>query len=329
MSIDVRDLFPHGGGGPRRPPRGLPVPHPASGTAPDLMDILMEAATQDPKYLPHPDIMDQLDPTYRQGFVDQTNRPDLFGQPEDAMSQAIQLAFRTGGTGIFPALRRTLLQNLADAHISQLDTEAAVHPTMARLLMQDPNAEPTIHDIMDTATEAPKLSSHFQGASVVDNPDVINTKVQELLDRLNAQDPNRQYGDQAAVRDMIAETQPVDEGFDPYIRAQNPDSSGPLRHVLDTIRRLADPNIDANSLVDILAGGGASEDKLKNAVLEAIQTSNIGSGRHVPGMDPSTRASLAPDISPMAMNRQLGPAEDPAMLMSLMGLGATRPRRNV
>jgi len=313
--------FPVPRGGPRKS-GGLPVPHPASGSPPDLLDILAESGTYN---LPHPDVVAPGDMGRVQDVV---NNPSIEGVgAENLLDEAFQLAVGSGGSGQIPALRRALLEALSDAHISQLDTEAKVNPTMARLAM-GPNQGYELDDIMGLSSPPPSLSGYFASSSPVDNPDVMTQQVNTLLSNLDRAMPQIDYGEKAAAMDIAAESiGPMDAEFGRAFDAAEGTQTDTLRALLQDIHHLSiiskmDPEESMPQLLQLLGNTTVPEDRIFQAVMQALALSGVGSGKRAAHVDPVSRRSLAPDLNFPAIRQSAesdNPEADIDLMMRMMG----------
>lgn len=312
----------------------IPIPHPAGGSAPDLMQLLAEVSTLQP---PHPDLI----PRQQQGSIrDLVNNPQwnnkLMDQP-DLAEVALNLSLGEGG-GYLPKLNRSMIESLSDAHLRQLDTEADLNPSLSRMLMQQ-SEEPGMFELMDQAMPAAKLSSYFGGASPVDQPDVIQAKVEELLAKLDQLLPETDYGKRASVEEIITESEPYTADHERGLEMSDMNSQDGLRKLLRDIRLLSKiaQQPTGPDQVDALRFLLSKSDTLPQYLLEGgmangLLTSGLGQTRRVPGLDPASQHSLAPDIDPQAL-QQLAQRQDPEadtdLMLEMMGLAPNRARRNV
>lgn len=318
--------FPFPMPGPRRPSNNrlrLP-PDPRSGQPPDMMEILMEAATH------HPPNPRHLDPEDMSSVKSVVNSPVTQGVPEEELLEAL-LNFTKihADTGTFPGFSRVLRERLSDMLISSLDTEAKLNPTLSRMLM-NPGDDLSVDSIMALEGGPAKLSNAFNLASPLDSPDQLSGIASSMLEKLKQAQPDVKYGAVTSLLENTARNSPVGD-LDEAI-ANNMHSAGPeldtLTASLSTLKTLGDdPESSLTDVINTVLASNISPQRLLQTLIEALEMSGIGSGQRRPGMDLSTEASLAGDIDPTGLVQNIYGSEDPDLIFNLMGMNRQFPRR--
>jgi hypothetical protein len=301
------------------------------------MDIMAESGTQNTL---HPD---QIIPGTEAEYAAGVNNPDPRNvNPQLLGTDSTIMSMNYGATGAFPALKRSMLESLSDALIRELDSEANLQPSLARRLLQG-NNNPSIDELYAAADSgSPRLSTFFSGASPIDNPEIIDQKVEELLSRMELLEPDAQYGQRAATEEIMAESGDLDAGTAEAVESREGDFDpmGRMAQLLDEIKwlaqiaRMEDPVQSQKELLAFMQSTSehVPEFVTTGAMTDAVRTSGVGSGG-MAGDDPVSRRSLAPDFDPNVLKQLLdrdNPGGDTDMLMRLMGMaGPQPPRRNV
>lgn len=326
--MPVINDFPFPMPGPRggRPSR-LQPPHPAAGSPPSILEILAEASTLKP---PHPSV---IEPGTEGLIADIVNNPDLANIPgEDVMEPAINLAMMHGATSQMPALNRTLREQLAEAIIAQLDSNARLQPTLARMMLRGTNM-PTVDDLYGLEGGVPRLSNFFEGASPVDNPDVIRGKVEQLMSNLESSRPLLREGEEGALLEELSKQEgSVDESYMPFINEEDDLGTTPqINSLLRALLSLTEGGRVSSAILDASENGALPRGAMQGSIIDALITSGIGSGRKVAGQDPTQRRSLAPDMDAQRVRRVMETqgGGDVDLLMRLMGLQNQSPRGGV
>lgn len=313
--------------GPRRLPPGLSS-NPKAGSAPSILDLMTEGATTT---TPPPDVVPPEDMPWMEQLI---NNPSLGELPEEVMSPAmLQLVMQHGATGSMPGLKRSLMDQVAQTLIRQLDFEAAAAPSLSRRLLQS-SAEPGIDELFAMSGDAPKLSSFFQGHDPLRRPDQTYAGVETLLARLEEIEPVQQDARALDIEERMVNRGGVADPWNEHVTqrmAQKNPGTARIRTLLEQlahvgqIGQMGDPTTARDQLMVLLSGmaDSVSPTNFDNTLLAALAESGIGSGRQMPGADPTTSRSLAPDFDPRLLRDQIvgGSGTDPDLIMRLMGMG--------
>lgn len=333
MPIDIADFL---GGAPRpRRPGGLPTPHPASGEAPDLMQILAEAATLNP---PHPG---QLNAGQQGRLEDIVNNPSEDNIPQEAFTKVLSYFLANHGvSGTMPGVRRALLDELANAQMGRIDKYAQGNPTLARMILQGGGQEPNLDALTALSDpKPPRLSEFFRGMTPTSNPAEMSDKLDELYKLVYQLQPQAEAGRSDSRLSTLAKDSNIGPEQDKMVNAAPDDGLDPLLTPmgnLSTLIGLGDTTGEAaqtHDLADIISevqANPAEAARMIQALTNAIRTSNVGSGWKLPGLDPSASRSLAPDFNPSQLGPAVGASPDsanPDFMMQMLGLTRTLPQR--
>lgn len=297
----------------------LPHPHPAAGRAPTLEEILLETATLRP---PPESIMT---PEEQAAVRNAVNNPQMSNVPPELLNEpALRMGHRAT-SGEMPVLSENVYNELLNQLIRQLDTEGRVSPTIGRSLTAE-TSEPSVMDLIGQAGSGRQFSDSF-GPNPGSDP-TTGPRIEQMLERLQAVEPEALGGDRSAIEEMIAGDGGTSPGLERTINDQVTSSSSANQFyaLLNQLRELHQMSqgpqgfSTSGKLMDFISNSTLSQDEHINALLAAIR--RAGSGQQEGAFDPTQVRSLAPTLNPEAVqgNLEYEGQNDPDLIMRLMGL---------
>lgn len=308
---------------------GLQPPHPASGRPPDPAELLREMITLQP---PHPST---FPPEELERVRDVVNNPqDFEPPPEMGVNPANKVLGKLAAGGIAPGARRALIERFHEALLQELDA-AFTGPgqTMGHMFARQGEL-PTMQDIYASSAGPARPSEFFQGTSPIEQPDLIQARVNELLLQLEQIDPAVREGEVSATEQIVAEQTPLTPELSAdaeYVTGDLSQATARPQEILHSISVVAQAarDNDFGTIQAVMQAGIVPEPVMMQVLLDAFNTSGLGSGRRVPGLDPAASRSLAPDLDPQAVAAQQAPGTDTDLILQMLGLGRMQPRGGV
>lgn len=313
--------------GPRRvPPRRVP-PDPASGQAPTLEELLLEAATLRPA---HPGDMTAAEQARVAQIV---NDPSFTNVPPEILGPAAgNLGIVAGASGMIPELGNNVLTQLVRELLKRLDVEGRVSPTVARGLTSE-TTEPSVMDLLGAAESKTPFSSAF-GPEPTQDIEASTALAQQMLGRLRGMEPDILHGERSAIEAELLPSGPPGADYTAAIEQATPGSSTgvefnalltDLLSLLDAARVGPSPEA-AVGAAQTLQNQSLAPENIASALIDAIRMSGSGGGP-ASNFDPVARRSLAPAIDAGMLNRMLQAQgqEDTDFIIRMMGLTPNRP----